>query len=72
MIIPQENEKDLVDIPKNAKKGLEIIPVSTMDEVLAVALTKKPEPIEWSEADEIAAVTASQKSASGEGAPLHH
>ena len=38
VLIPQENEKDLADIPDNVKDGLEIIPVSTMDEVLAKAL----------------------------------
>ena len=35
MLIPQENEKDLADVPENVKSALEIIPVSTVDEVLA-------------------------------------
>jgi ATP-dependent Lon protease len=39
-----------VEISDQIKGGLEIIPVSRMDEVLAVALTRKPEPIEWDEA----------------------
>jgi ATP-dependent Lon protease len=47
-----ENEKDLADIPDNVKSGMEIIPVSTMDEVLERALVRAPVPIEWSEADE--------------------
>src|SRR6195952_2147114 len=51
VLIPLENEKDLADIPDVVKTGLEIIPVSTMDEVLAQALTRAPVPIEWSEAD---------------------
>ncbi|HEY8615860.1 endopeptidase La [Phenylobacterium sp.] len=51
VLIPTENEKDLADIPENVKKELEIIPVSTMDEVLSHALTRQPTPIEWSEAD---------------------
>ncbi|HVI30486.1 endopeptidase La [Phenylobacterium sp.] len=51
VLIPTENEKDLADIPDNVKNELEIIPVSTMDEVLAHALTRQPTPIEWSEAD---------------------
>jgi len=47
VLIPEENAKDLVEIPDSVKSGLEIIPVSRMDEVLAHALTRKPEPIEW-------------------------
>ncbi|MGE3159589.1 MAG: endopeptidase La [Xanthobacteraceae bacterium] len=49
VLIPEENAKDLVEISANIKKGLEIIPVSRMDEVLARALVRKPEPIEWGE-----------------------
>jgi ATP-dependent Lon protease len=49
VLIPEENAKDLVEISDNIKKGLEIIPVSRMDEVLARALVRKPEPIEWDE-----------------------
>ncbi len=49
VLIPEENAKDLVEISDQIKGGLEIIPVSRMDEVLALALTRKPEPIEWDE-----------------------
>jgi ATP-dependent Lon protease len=49
VMIPEENAKDLVDIPDSVKSGLEIIPVTRMDEVLARALLRKPEPIEWDE-----------------------
>ena len=49
VLIPEENAKDLVEISESVKSGLEIIPVSRMDEVLAHALTRKPEPIEWDE-----------------------
>src|SRR5262252_8976600 len=49
VLIPEENAKDLVDIPDSVKSGLEIVPVSRMDEVLERALTRKPEPIEWDE-----------------------
>ena len=49
VIIPADNEKDLADIPDNVKKGLEIIPVTTVDEVLQHALTKPLVPIEWTE-----------------------
>ncbi len=45
VLIPKDNEKDLPDIPKNVKKGLEIIPVNTIEEVLTHALVKLPEPI---------------------------
>src|SRR5689334_4611851 len=49
VLIPEENAKDLVEIGESIKKGLEIVPVSRMDEVLARAMTRKPEPIEWDE-----------------------
>jgi ATP-dependent Lon protease len=49
VLIPEENAKDLVDIPESVKSGLDIIPVSRMDEVLAQALVRKPEPIKWEE-----------------------
>ncbi|PSH67826.1 endopeptidase La [Phyllobacterium brassicacearum] len=49
VLIPQDNAKDLVEIPDNVKNGLEIIPVSHANEVLKHALTRQPEPIEWTE-----------------------
>ncbi len=49
VLIPEENVKDLADIPSNVKNGLEIVPVSRMEEVLARALVRQPEPIEWDE-----------------------
>jgi ATP-dependent Lon protease len=49
VLIPEENEKDLAEIPDNVKKGLKIIPVGTVDEVLGHALTQKLTPIEWTE-----------------------
>ena len=49
VLIPEENEKDLAEVPDNVREGLKIIPVSTVDEVLAHALTKKLTPIEWTE-----------------------
>ena len=52
VLIPGENEKDLADIPDNVKTQLEIIPCTTIDQVLEVALTEKPAPIEWDEKDE--------------------
>lgn len=55
VLIPFENEKDLAEIPDNVKAGLTIIPVRHVDEVLALALTQPLEPIDWTEADELAA-----------------
>jgi len=61
VLIPQENEKDLADIPDVVKKGLEIVPVTTVDEVLERALSKPLTPIEWTEEDDAkAAALASQ------------
>ena len=55
VLIPEENVKDLAEIPDNVKDGLEIVPVSHVDEVLTHALCSMPEPIEWTEADDLAA-----------------
>jgi len=49
VLIPKENERDLPDIPDNVKKGLKIVSVSTIDEVLEHALVSQPAPIEWTE-----------------------
>ncbi len=65
VLIPEENVKDLAEIPDNVKEGLEIVPVSHVDEVLAHALCEEPEPIEWSEADDL----ASQPDHGQNGAP---
>src|SRR5438045_4904961 len=54
VLIPEENAKDLAEIPANVREGLEIITVSHVDEVLARALTQPIEPIEWTEADDLA------------------
>jgi ATP-dependent Lon protease len=54
VLIPKENEKDLDEIPENVKIGMKIIPVSDIQEVLRLALTRPLVPIEWSEADEAA------------------
>jgi ATP-dependent Lon protease len=55
VIIPHENEKDLADIPANILDHLTIIPVKHVDEVLVLALTESLVPIDWTEADELAA-----------------
>ena len=55
VLIPEENAKDLAEIPDNVKEGLDIIPVSHVSEVLKLALVREPEAIEWDEAAEEAA-----------------
>ncbi|WP_228726873.1 endopeptidase La [Novosphingobium aureum] len=64
VLIPEENRKDLAEIPDNVKQGLEIIPVSHVDEVLSRALTDKLTEIEWTEADELAAAPPHSPSSS--------
>ncbi|GAB5377066.1 MAG: endopeptidase La [Acuticoccus sp.] len=51
VLIPEENAKDLADIPDNVKNALEVVPVARMDDVLKRALIRMPEPIEWVEPD---------------------
>ena len=71
VLIPQENEKDLAEIPDNVKKGLTIVPVSTMDEVVKVALVRAPEPVTWEEPADPPRL-AGAESASAEAAGLAH
>ena len=49
VLIPEENAKDIAEVPDSVKNGMEIIPVSRMDQVLVHALVRVPEPIEWEE-----------------------
>ncbi|MGH7072268.1 MAG: endopeptidase La [Acetobacteraceae bacterium] len=49
VLIPQENEKDLAEIPDNVKKNLKLIPVASVDEVIGRSLVRRPEPILWHE-----------------------
>ncbi|EIZ79962.1 ATP-dependent Lon protease [Novosphingobium sp. Rr 2-17] len=65
VLIPEENRKDLAEIPENVKQGLEIIPVAHVDEVLAKALMEPPTAIEWTEADELAAAPPPHSGVSG-------
>jgi ATP-dependent Lon protease len=73
VIIPQENEKDLSEIPDNVKNGMKIIPVKHVSEVLKLALVRQPEAIEWDEAAEEAAAAqrALEGRGSGSGAVAH-
>ena len=53
VIIPKDNEKDLVDIPKKVKEDIKITPVETVDEVLKIALKNELKRVEWTEVDNI-------------------
>ena len=55
VLIPNDNKKDLVEIPEVIKKSINIIPVSTVDEVLKHALTKALKPVKWAEIDQASA-----------------
>ena len=71
VLIPEENAKDLVEISDTIKKGLEIVPVTRMDEVLARALVRAPQPIEWDEASaKLAAETAAEPAVDEDGSGL--
>ena len=69
VLIPKENEKDLVEIPANIRDGLKIVPVEHVDEVLRLALTGPLEAIDWTEADELAAQPPAPIAPAGE---MHH
>ena len=71
VLIPEENVKDLAEIPENVKEGLEIVPVAHVDEVLEQALIDRPSPIEWTEADDLAAQQGAAGMPGG-GAPTAH
>ena len=75
VLIPAENEKDLVEIPAAIRDNLEIVPVSHVDEVLVRALVTSVVPIIWTEADELAAVPRAELpggSDDGQGASIRH
>ncbi|MEQ1672276.1 MAG: S16 family serine protease, partial [Hyphomicrobium sp.] len=69
--IPEENVKDLADIPAEVKTKIEIIPVARLDDVLKIALVRMPDPITWDEAAEAAAVDASDKDKAGARITAH-
>ncbi|HMS95493.1 MAG TPA: endopeptidase La [Tabrizicola sp.] len=71
VFIPQENDKDLAEIPDNVKQGLTIIPVTHVREVLAQVLVRQPEPVEWDEAAEEAAAAARTAEATAPAQTAH-
>jgi ATP-dependent Lon protease len=70
VLIPEDNAKDLAEIPDNVKSGLDILPVSRMDEVVRHALVRMPEPIEWDEGKEAAAAKSTPTEPPVEEEPL--
>ncbi len=71
VLIPEENAKDLAEIPDNVKSGLEIIPVSRMGEVLKHALVRIPEPTEWTEPEQDSAKPAATDDDAAAGMVAH-
>ena len=63
VFIPKENEKDLAEIPDNVKKHLKLIPVADVDEVIAQALARRPEAIEWEEPPDAPVASVASKPA---------
>ena len=72
VLIPEENAKDLPEIPDNVKNQLEIVPVANVDQVLEHSLTSKPSPIEWTAEDAERARREMIESTSAEGAGIAH
>jgi ATP-dependent Lon protease len=72
VLIPEENVKDLVEIPDEVKKKIEIIPVSRLEDVLKTALVRMPEPIVWDEAAEAASSGVEADGSKGGSRPVAH
>jgi ATP-dependent Lon protease len=74
VLIPKDNERELSEIPDNVKKGLTIIPVTTVDDVLENALVSKLNPIDWDESaeEEKAALSSSQSDDDDVGGVITH
>jgi ATP-dependent Lon protease len=71
VIIPDENAKDLTEIPDELKNALDILPVSRMDEVLKHAFTRPPQPIAWEEEAEAEAPVVPPKDETQPGVTAH-
>jgi len=71
VLIPKDNEKDLAEIPDKVKKGLEIVPVNTIEEVLSNALLKMPEPVSDEKEGKIDQIPPESSENKGEGV-IHH
>ena len=71
VVIPEENVKDLAEIPSEVKTKMDIIPAARLDDVLKVALVRVPEAITWDEAAEAEALEAAEKSKTGTRITAH-
>jgi ATP-dependent Lon protease len=65
VIIPEDNKKDLAEIPKNVLEKIEIKTVKTVDEVLKIALTKELKPVEWIEVETLPKTKSAEKTTTG-------
>ena len=73
VLIPDDNVKDLTEIPDNVKNGLDIIPIDHVGKALKTALVQSPEPVEWDEAaEEAAALAIADAKSSGEAVTTAH
>ena len=66
VLIPKDNEKDLAEIPDNVKSGLNIVPVSVVDEVISKALTSEPLPVEIEDGERDQALAKKKDAPQGE------
>ncbi len=71
VLIPDENEKDLAEIPDNVKSGMTIVPVKTVGEALKVALSRQPEPIDWVEPPEVVTSAAALRDGDADAVVTH-
>jgi ATP-dependent Lon protease len=71
VLIPSENEKDLADIPKNVLKEIEVVPVRTIDEVLAHALIHMPQPLDDKKNKELGQISSKTAENKGEDVIRH-
>ena len=61
VLIPEDNEKDLVEIPKNIMDNIKVIAVKTVDEVIKIALIKELKPVEWIEVENLPKSKSNEK-----------
>jgi ATP-dependent Lon protease len=71
VLIPKDNEKDLAEIPDNVRRGLEIIPSNSVDDILRHALVKEMTPIEWVEPSDVEAARSVQEKGERGGVITH-
>jgi ATP-dependent Lon protease len=72
VLIPEDNVKDIGELPASVKNGLEIVPVSRMEQVLEHALVRQPEPIQWDESEEVQSAPVPSSVEDDSGAIVAH